>query len=642
MFKFRSFRARILALFLLLLAIVQLTVFVAVNRANVKNATSQIEGALAVTAGVLKQIIHERNRRLVESAKVMSGDFAFKQAIATRDLGTVVSALDNHKARIGADVMLLVSFDGDIIADTLHPNEAGAKFHDKRIIKSAEGSERGEAASVVMIDGEAYQMAVVPLLMPAPEAWALVGFSVNDDFAKELERLTQSHISFAVSERGKPGWGVFASTLPDRSQKTLLPLLDGKTLEVNKGATIVMDGIEHVSFVISLLDTSEAKVSVILQRSLAAALEPYFRLRVVLAALFTVGLAFFALGGNFIAGTVTKPVNNLVRMTRDVEEGNYTVSVQIEQKDEIGKLGAAFNHMVRGLAERDRVQNLLGKVVSVAVAEELLSKGFELGGEDKEVTILFTDLRDFTSMSEKHTAHEILSILNVYFTGISSVVEANHGVVDKYIGDAMMALFGAPLAHDDDAERAVTAALEMIKTLERLNAGFAEQGFPKLKMGVGINTSIVVAGNMGSKSRLNYTVIGDGVNLASRIEGICKKYGVPVLVSGSTREKAPSFVYREVDRVRVKGKREPVVIYEPVGKTGDISPETLEMVNAHNSAIELYRQRRWDTARRIFGDLSGLPAANNKLCAIYLERIDGYLAAPPGEDWDGISDLSEK
>ncbi|MBI5815137.1 MAG: HAMP domain-containing protein [Nitrospinae bacterium] len=642
MLKFRSFRARILALFLILLAIVQSAVFVAVNRANINSATAQIESALAVTAGVLRQIVHERNRSLVESAKVMSGDYAFKQAIATHDQGTIISVLNNHKARIGADVMLLVSFDVDIIADTLHPNQAGGRFHDERIIKSAESNERGEAASIVMIDGKAYQMAVVPLLIPAPEAWVLVGFDVNEVFAKELERLTQSQISFAVSESGKPGWEVFASTLPAQPRKTLPPLLNDKTLVAGKGATIVMDGVEHVSFVVSLLDTNQAKVSVILQRPLADALAPYFRLRIVLAALFIVGLAFFALGGNFLAGTVTRPVNKLVRMSRKVEEGDYTVSVEIAQKDELGKLGAAFNNMVKGLAERDRVQNILGKVVSVAVAEELLSKGYDLGGEDKEVTVLFTDLRDFTTLSEKHTAREILSILNVYFTGITSVVEASGGVVDKYIGDAMMALFGAPLTHKDDAEQAVAAALEMIKTLGRINEEFVARGFQKLEMGVGINTAMVLAGNMGSKTRLNYTVIGDGVNLASRIEGLCKKYGVAVLVSGTTREKAHSFVYREIDRVRVKGKTEPVVIYEPAGKSGEMDPAALEMVNTHNSAIELYRARRWDEAKNIFSGICGNALANPKLCSLYLERIDGHMANPPGEDWSGISDLREK
>ncbi len=178
--------------------------------------------------------------------------------------------------------------------------------------------------------------------------------------------------------------------------------------------------------------------------------------------------------------------------------------------------------MSAGLAERDRVRDLLGKVVSPEVAAELLRKDVTLGGEEREVTVLFSDLRNFTSMSERLTPQEMLGILNRYFTRMDGIIEKHGGVVDKHMGDGLMALFGAPLANPDDADRAMKAALEMSEALDDLNWKWQKRGLPAIGVGIGINTDVVVAGNMGSETRLNYTVIGDGVNLASRLEGLTK------------------------------------------------------------------------------------------------------------------------
>ena len=203
---------------------------------------------------------------------------------------------------------------------------------------------------------------------------------------------------------------------------------------------------------------------------------------------------------------------------REIAAGNYNHRVELKQEDEIGSLAASFNQMSAGLAERDRVRDLLGKVVSPAIASELLRKKVTLGGEQREVTVLFSDLRNFTRMSEAIGPEEMLAILNHYFTRMASVVEKHGGVVDKYVGDALMALFGAPVASADDADRALRAALEMTTALDELNQQWHRRGLPTVGAGIGINTGVVVAGNMGSEKRLNYTVIGDGVNLAYRLE----------------------------------------------------------------------------------------------------------------------------
>jgi adenylate cyclase len=258
----------------------------------------------------------------------------------------------------------------------------------------------------------------------------------------------------------------------------------------------------------------------------------------------------------------------LAEGARRIGEGDYTHRVKMNQEDEMGLLAASFNHMSEGLAERDQVRDLLGKVVSPAVATELLGKGVALGGEEREVTVLFSDLRNFTAMSETLSPREMLEILNLYFTRMSAIVEKHGGIVDKYVGDAMMALFGAPLVNPDDADNAMATALDMCAALDELNRQWRIEGRPIIGIGIGIHTDVVVAGNMGSKTRLNYTVIGDGVNLASRLEGLTKmpEYETRIIVSNSTLAKAKKrYRIRRLGEVAVKGKQKSTEIFALLG-----------------------------------------------------------------------------
>ncbi len=633
-FRFKSFRARILVFFLGLLVLVQAAVFISVNTASIKNARIQIDETLKITASVFGRIMKEREARLLEAARLLSGDFAFKEAFGTRDHSTILSALDNHRMRIRADAMTLVSMDGEVVADTLHPEKTSGEFGLKNLISSAEDSEFGEAASVVFIDGKPYQMAVVPLLVPMPDAWICIGFLIDDMFVQELKALTQTQVSLLSNPQ--EGTSVIASTLPLSEREALKAAFRA---DAQSQTEMELGGDKYVSFAVPISQGKD-NVTALLQRSLDEALSPYKRLRAALILLFALGLALSVAGGVLMARTVTRPVRDLAAGVKRIYEGNYSEPVKVEQEDEIGKLASSFNHMLKGLIERDRVRSLLGKVVSSAIAEELLKKEIELGGEEREVTILFSDLRGFTTLCERHTPQEILSFLNDYFTRISSVIEANGGVVDKYIGDAVMALFGAPLKDEDDAARSVRTALGMRQALIGLNAEFEAKGLPRLSLGVGVNTAMVVAGNMGSTTRLNYTVIGDGVNLASRLEGLSKKYGVEIIVSASTRALAPGFVYRELDIVRVKGKNEPVGIYEPVGEAGAVDEAVVKEIDAYHEGLKLYRERRWGLARETF---RALRVKNPLLLyAIYEERASGLIENPPPAEWDGTTVFHEK
>ncbi len=638
--RFRSFRTRVLVFIVGLLVVTQAGVFVVVNTANINNARRVIDQALVVAASVFEREIADRQRELLLAARLLSNDFAFKEAYATHDHATVLSALQNHQERIGADVMILVSTDGRVIADTLNPRASGTVCAFPQLIDEAEHSEYGEASDIVFVNDSPYQMVVVPLYLPEPDAWVSIGFRIDNTFVANLQKTTLSHVSLIRSDSGTPG-SVFASTLPSSSGAHLPDALSSTSWEIGQSTEFALDNETYVSLVTSLIDTPANQVVAVLQRPLKEALKPYLRLRVVLAGLFAVGIALSVIGAALIARTVTRPVLKLAAGARRIAEGDYKQTVELSQQDEIGVLANTFNHMGRGLAERDRVRDLLGKVVSPEIAEELLAKDIELGGEEREVSILFSDVRDFTGLCENRSPQQILELLNAYLTKVSAVVEANGGVVDKYVGDCMMALYGVPLEHDGDADRAVNTALGMCEQLKGLNEDFERRGWPRLRIGVGINTAQVVVGNMGSTTRMNYTVIGDGVNLASRLESLSKNYDVAIVVSAATKAAAPRFVYRELDLVRVMGKTKKVAIYQPLGHWNRLGDDVMLELEDYHAALSAYRARKWDTARSRFSSLSSKAPAC-LLYQVYLKRLERFSSDPPGPDWDGVFTYTEK
>lgn len=636
---FKSFRTRLLVLFLGLLAVVQVAAFLIVNTATTRSARGQIDAALVTTAESFRKLLKERSSSLLVAARLLSGDFAFKRAYSTHEHKTILSALNNHRHRIGADMMFLVSLDEIVIADTLHPDQHGTPFSYSTLIGAAVENEYGEAATVQLVDGRPVQLVVVPLLTPTPDAWICVGFKIDNRMAQGLKEISQSEISF-VNRTDNDQWKTAASTLSDQMISDLKAAVERGNWQANTSTIFTQSGELYVSLVVPL-EKSADRVLAVLQRSLDLALAPSRQLSLLLVVLFALGILLSAVAAVVIARRVTQPVLTLVEGAHRVKDGNFGHPVLVTQQDELGELANSFNSMMTGLAERDRVRDLLGKVVSMEIADELLSKDIELGGEEREVTILFSDVRNFTELCENRSPQEVLSILNAYLTRVSNVIESQGGVVDKFIGDAVMSLFGAPLNHADDASRALRTAKGMCAALQELNEEFREQGRPELSIGIGINTAVVVAGNMGSQTRMNYTVIGDGVNLASRLEGLTKYYGVPVVVSRDTRDAAPEFVYRELDRVCVKGKKEPVVIYQPIVCSPYEVPETDATIQAYEACLQHYRDRDWEAAIEGFTTLAR-DHPEDYLYQLYLQRLEQYRNNPPPSDWNGVFAFSEK
>ncbi|MGZ5008154.1 MAG: CHASE2 domain-containing protein [Methylobacter sp.] len=286
--------------------------------------------------------------------------------------------------------------------------------------------------------------------------------------------------------------------------------------------------------------------------------------------------------------------------------------------------------------KKKQMGNMFGQYIPPELVEQMSQSDeeFSLKGESREMTVLFSDVRGFTTISEGMEPQELCELINDILTPVTRVIHEHKGTIDKYIGDAIMAFWGAPMHNPQHASYAVKAGLAILEALKVIQKEFKAKGWPEVDIGIGLNTGKMSVGNMGSQFRIAYTIMGDAVNLGSRLEGLTKQYGVKMIVSESTLQAAPEFTYRELDKVRVKGKHKPITIYEPLGITEHIGPEQLQILDLLNQGLNSYRQQHWAVAQRIFEELAK-QYPHDKLYSIYLERIAYYLESPPETDWDG-------
>ncbi len=305
-------------------------------------------------------------------------------------------------------------------------------------------------------------------------------------------------------------------------------------------------------------------------------------------------------------------------------------------------LGTSVHRYLKEEREKQKIRQTFNLYVHGSVVEEMLAhpERLKLGGEKKELSVLFADIRGFTTLSERLPPEELVPQLNGYLTRMTQVVFDNHGTLDKYIGDALMALFGAPLTQEDHPYRACTTALDMVGTLGDLHRSWAERGLPIFEVGIGINTGVMMVGNMGSERRFDYTVLGDNVNLGSRLEGLTKMYGVNIVVSEMTwKYVKDDFIGRELDIVRVKGRQHPVAIYQLMGKRGDDIPA--EPLDVYRRAMTAFRGCDWQTASELFRKVEEWWPSDPP-SILYLKRCEELLDKHPGEDWTCVTILDHK
>lgn len=351
------------------------------------------------------------------------------------------------------------------------------------------------------------------------------------------------------------------------------------------------------------------------------------------------GLIFAA----FVTRSLVDPVKRLVGGTRAVEAGDLDVEISVRTHDELATLAGSFNHMVVGLREKERIRETFGQYVDPRIVKSLLENRILADrGERQVMTVFFSDLEGFTRMCEGLTPDAAVRFLNRYFAMMAEVVRGQEGIIDKYIGDSVMAFWGPPFTDPaEHARLACVAALGQMRKMDEFRAALPElfgirHGLPEVKVRMGLASGEVTVGNIGSETSRGYTVIGDTVNLASRLEQANKFYGTRILVNETTRGLAgDTLAWREIDSLRVMGKLEPVKVYELIDLAVELDETAAQAVQAYEMGLARYRAQEWDAAEAAFRDcLARVP--DDRPSQVMLERIVVFRQTPPEAGWDGI------
>jgi class 3 adenylate cyclase len=426
----------------------------------------------------------------------------------------------------------------------------------------------------------------------------------------------------------------------------VLPLLDGGD---RKAIAAGLDRIDELRDQLDQqLDTVRNDMIGLLQADSAATVRKQQTV-LVIAIILTVLAAALGLVFSFVvSGGLTRPVRRLLDGARAVQAGRLDETLAVTSQDEIGHLTVAFNSMVEQLRVKERIRETFGRYLDPRIVERLISgAALATEGQRRVMTVLFCDVKGFVGVSEEMTPQGLVKVMNGYFSTMSAPIHQHGGIIDKYIGDAIMAYWGPPFTADaDQAPCAGRAALDMLDRVEPFRAELPDLlGLKNVPIAfdirIGIATGEVLVGSIGSEVMMNYTVMGDAVNLASRLEGANKLYGGRILASEPTVIAAGAAIEtREIDRVVLVGQSRPQPIYEIMSR-GGLTPKQTELRARYTEGLAAYRDRRWEDARKAFAAaLEAEPGDGPSL--VMLKRIDVFVAAPPAADWDGAWHLEQK
>lgn len=339
-----------------------------------------------------------------------------------------------------------------------------------------------------------------------------------------------------------------------------------------------------------------------------------------------------------ISQRITRPLRLITKGTLEIKQGNYRHRIDYQKSDEVGQLAAAFNVMASDLQEKELIRSTFNKYVDPAIVSELLSQPekLRLGGERKQQTVLFSDIAGFTEFSEKLPAEALIKILNDYLSAMTSEISQQHGILDKFIGDAIMAFWSPQLCNGHHANYACQSALAMQKKLCMLRPHWAAKGVPEINVRIGIATGEMIVGNIGSEQARSYTCIGDKVNYSSRLESLNKHYGTQIMIDRQTGAEITGFIIRELDTVRVKGREAGETIYELIGEANEVDDTRLETISRYQHALALYRNADFAEAAQILSTLSADGPSRT-----LLKRCNDLQQNTP-ESWDGIHSMLDK
>jgi len=397
------------------------------------------------------------------------------------------------------------------------------------------------------------------------------------------------------------------------------------------------------------LDAVRADMLAIVKADAAKTVQKQRQAMIIAAVLTALAAALGLVFAVLVSGGMTRPVRRLLEGTRAVEAGRLDQILTVTSQDEIGHLTVAFNRMVEQLRHKERMRETFGKYVDPRIVEGLIDRPMlAIDGQRRVMTVLFCDVKGFTGASEGMTPQGLVKVMNRYFSVMSAPIRDHGGVIDKYIGDAIMAYWGPPFTENaDQARLASLAALDMLERVAPLRAEFPEllglRSLPiPFDIRIGMATGEALVGSIGSELMMSYTVMGDTVNLASRLEGANKAYGGRVLVSAATVAGADEAIEtREIDWVVLLGQTQQQRIFEIMGRKGKLTPVQVELRTHYSEGLAAYRGRHWDEARRAFAAaLESVP--NDGPSMTFIKRIDGLATNPPGDGWDGSWHLEQK
>jgi class 3 adenylate cyclase len=557
----RSLRARIFIAFSLLILAVLLATLGLTQLILERETNRTLSRELRTTGQVFESLLRERAHRLQTNSTLLAGDFALKRVFATHfdpaayDSETMASAGLSYRQRAGVQLVWMTDEAGILLAASPRNDRMGQSLAALEPLKAAMESQAA-ATAVVKSDNQLFQMAAVPVLGPDVIGFLILGQAIDDHAAALLKGDTHSDVTFLTASH------VFASSWNPTARKSSPATLFAQ-LDQQNPCLLSIRGERYLSLVVPVNAHLDERLYVLIQGSYDHALTPLHLLQWRIAIIGAAALAGALIIGVLLAREITGPVRLLVNAMHEIPRGNLRHRIRLDRNDEIGFLSRSFNEMTDGLKERERIKDTFGRFVSRDVAEAVLTGRVPLAGERREVSILFQDIRGFTALSEQLDPVALLRLLNQFFTEVVAAVEAEGGVVKQFTGDGVMALFGAPQARADHAERAVRAALGFVGRLGRLNVSRQSEGAAPLQIGIGIHTGEVVAGLIGPDERVEYGVVGEAVNLASHIEALTKELAATILVSKEIATRlGPEFVLGRTALVTIEGKSQPVQVVE--------------------------------------------------------------------------------
>jgi class 3 adenylate cyclase len=567
----RSLRTTIFVAFSALILIVLLATLGITQFVVGREAVEGLGADLRTTGQVFESLLAERATRLQTNSTLLAGDFALKRVYATHfdpasyDAETLASAGLSYRQRLGVQLVWMTDETGKLLAASPERGRPGQSLAHFSPLKEALESQSA-AAGLVEVDGKLMQMVAVPVLGPEVIGFLVLGQIVDDAVAVRLKQDTRSDITFLSASQ------VYASswTLPARERGRVAAAQLSSLLPGKKGRDPTVTEIgkrRFLSLVIPIDSHLSEPLYALIQGSYDDALAPLHALQWRISTIGLVALAGALLTGMLLAGSIIGPVRLLVDAMKDVLRGNLHRRAHLERRDELGFLARSFNEMVGGLEDRERIKDTFGRFVSRDVAAAVLDGRVPLVGDRLEVSILFQDIRGFSALAETLDPAALLRVLNRFFTEVVAAVEAEGGVVKQFTGDGVMALFGAPQVRADHVERAAHAALGIVDRLAQVNVLLQADGTPPLRIGIGIHTGEVIAGLIGPDERVEYGVVGEPVNLASRIETLTKDLSATILVSRDIALRlGPEFVLGRSALLPVKGAAHPVEVVELLSK----------------------------------------------------------------------------